>query len=265
MDGKYRTRNVDSIIQELKSLPDDIPMVYFSDDNTVHDIPRARELAEKIVAQKINKRLLMYARVDTITKNPDLFRSLREAGLEYLTVGFESIRDERLKKLNKRTTVQMNNEAITILKNLGIYINAHFLVASDFGIQDFQSLLRYVEDRQLFRPAYPVLTPLPGTTLYEQTQKEHVINDFDYFDFTHSILPTKLERKDFYFQLAQLYKNSYAPKRYLKYFFTTKEKGHSKKPDGISILKLILIRMFAILPYIRMKNTYRSEPIAYMN
>jgi radical SAM superfamily enzyme YgiQ (UPF0313 family) len=261
MNGKYKTRNVDSIVQELKSLPDDISMVYFSDDNTVHNVKRAWELAEKIKEHRINKKLQMYARVDTIVKNPELFHSLKEAGLEYLTVGFESVTDNGLEKLNKRTTVQMNDQAITILKDLGIYINAHFIVNPDFTSLDFNSLLQYVKERNLFRPAYPVLTPLPGTQLFEETRNQLVIKDYDYFDFAHSIMPTKLQRKEFYFQLAQLYNKSYSLIRYLKYLYTRKVEGHSGKPDGISILKLILIRIFAVFPYIKMKNTYRSEPV----
>jgi hypothetical protein len=218
MDGKYKTRNVDSIIQELESLNDDISMDCFSDDNTVHNV-------------------------------------------EYLTVRFESVTDDGLKKLNKRTTVQMNNEAIELLKNLGIYINAHFIVNPVFTIQDFSSLLRYVEERNLFRPAYPVLTPLPGTQLYEETRNKLVIRDYDYFDFAHSIMPTKLKRREFYFQLAQLYNKSYSLIRYFKYIFNKKIGIRTSKPDGISILKLILIRIFAVLPYFKMKNTYRSEPV----
>ena len=38
-------------------LSDDISMVYFSDDNTVHNVKRAWELAEKIKEHKIKKKL----------------------------------------------------------------------------------------------------------------------------------------------------------------------------------------------------------------
>jgi radical SAM superfamily enzyme YgiQ (UPF0313 family) len=260
MHGKYVVRDVDSIIRELKSLPEDVGTVYFSDDNTVHDIKRARRLAEKIKEHKIKKKLQMYARTDTIVKNPDLFILLREAGLEYLTVGFESFSDDGLQKLNKKTTVHMNDEAIKILKKLGIYINAHFIINPEYTKKDFDDLLRYVDRAHLFRPAYPVLTPLPGTELFDNTKNALAISDYDFFDFAHAILPTKLERKDFYYQLAQLYNKSYSLKRFLRYMFARRGTGAVRNTDGITLLKLVLIRIFAIFPFFKMKNAYKSEP-----
>jgi radical SAM superfamily enzyme YgiQ (UPF0313 family) len=80
----------------------------------------------------------MYARSDTIVKNPVLFRNLKEVGLEYLTVGFESFSSSDLKKFNKKTSVEMNNEVIRTLKKLGIYINAHFIVDPEYTVEDFK-------------------------------------------------------------------------------------------------------------------------------
>lgn len=263
MHGRYATRNVDGIIRELKSLPDDIDTVYFSDDNTIHDIQRAWKLAEKIKENKIEKKLQMYARADTITEHPALLHSLREAGLEYLTVGFESFSDDGLKRLNKRTTVHTNDKAIRTLKELGIYINAHFIVEPGFTIDDFTSLLDYVNTRNLFRPAYPVLTPLPGTQLYEQTKNTLAIQNYDFFDFAHAVLPTRLTRREFYRQIARLYNKSYSVKRYLQYLLTRKGRRGVLNTDGISVLKLVLIRIFAIIPFLKMKNTYKSEPLVH--
>jgi radical SAM superfamily enzyme YgiQ (UPF0313 family) len=262
MSGKYVNRDVDSIVAELKSLPEDVRTVYFSDDNTVHDTKRAWKLAEKIKENKINKKLQMYARADTIVKHPDLFRNLREAGLEHVTVGFESFSDEGLKKLNKKTTVAMNGEAIRVLKKLGVFINAHFIINPEFTKTDFDDLLRYVDRNHLFRPAYPVLTPLPGTELFDETRGTLAIRDYDFYDFAHSVLPTKLDRKEFYRQLAQLYNRSYSLGRFVRYMFMRRKPGGVRNTDGISLLKLLVIRVFAIFMYFKMKNAYKSESTA---
>jgi len=258
MDGRYVTRNALSVIEELKSLPEEIDIVYFSDDNTVHNIKRAWKFSKLIKENNIKKKLQMYARADTIVKNPELFRSLKEAGLEYLTVGFESFSDSELKNMNKMTTVKINSEAIRTLKKLGIYINAHFIVNPNYTEEDFSRLLKYVNEEGLFRPAYPVLTPLPGTQLYEETKDRFAINSYDFFDFAHSILHTKLTRKEFYSQLANLYNKSYSLKRYFKYLFNREQKYNT---DGISLFMLLMVRLFAIQPFIKMKNAYKSEPI----
>ncbi|MFW6137622.1 MAG: B12-binding domain-containing radical SAM protein [Spirochaetota bacterium] len=268
MQGKYVTRDVSSVVRELKSLPEDSRIVYFSDDNTVHNIRRAWELSENIKKEKINKKIQMYARADLIVRNPELFQSLKEAGLEYLTVGFESINDSELDNLNKKTTVAINNHAIAILKKLGIYINAHFIIDPGYTENDFKHLLQYLEDKALFRPAFPVLTPLPGTELYQQTQNRLAVQDYDFFDFAHSVLPTRLDRREFYKQLAGLYNKSYSIRRFIRFWRNKKkyrkntDRFYASNTDGISIWMVLILRMFALPYFLKLKRAYKTEPLA---
>jgi len=268
MEGRFSTRSIDSVIKELKNLPDNIKSVYFSDDNTFHNIKWARQLCDAIKEHRIKKNYLMYARPDSIVKNPDLFQSFKEAGLSYLTVGFESIHDKDLQEINKKTSVEMNNEAIRTLKRLNIHINAHFLVKPDFSKDDFNQLRQYVVDKKLFRPAYPVLTPLPGTELLAQTKDKMVIKEYDFFDFCHALLPTKLSRKSFYNELGEIYRKSYGFKRYFHSKITglwkrlNREKNlYEYSTDGMSFLMLLLINLFGIRKFFQMKRAYKSEPL----
>jgi len=121
MDGKYVSRNADSIINEFRSLDGKGNIVYFSDDNTLSNIKRAWELANSLKEAMITKPFHLYARTDTIVKYPDLFTSLKESGLFSVTVGIESFRDDELLKINKMTSVEMNNKAIQILKIQSVF------------------------------------------------------------------------------------------------------------------------------------------------
>jgi radical SAM superfamily enzyme YgiQ (UPF0313 family) len=269
--GKYTTRDVDSLINELKSLPESVGIICFSDDNTIQDIKRAWKLSQAIKKHKIKKKFVMYARADTIVKHPDLLKSLKEAGFDSLTVGFESYKDEGLKKLNKKTSVEINNEAIRTLKKLDIHIHAQFIVDPGFSMENFEELFQYVSDKCLCSPVFPVLTPLPGTELFKETSKQLVIKDYDFYDFAHSVLPTKLNRKDFYNQVISLYKKSYSFKRYFHY-----KKIRSQGPleslenspdfyayntDGITFFKLVLAHIFPIFQVLKYKKVYKSEPL----
>ena len=60
MSGKYIVRSVPSVIEELESLPPEIDVVYFADDNTLDNVPRAWELSEMIKKHKIKKLDLLY-------------------------------------------------------------------------------------------------------------------------------------------------------------------------------------------------------------
>jgi len=56
-----------------------------------------------------------------------------------------------------------------------------------------------------------VLTPLPGTALFEQVQEALTTRDWDMFDLTHAVLPTRLSLERFYREYARLYTVAYSP------------------------------------------------------
>jgi len=268
MDGKYFTRSPESVVEELASLGEDIDSVQFADDNTLHNVERAMRLARLIKERKIRKKLSMYARADTIVKHPDLIEALKEAGLVYLTVGVESFREEELSELNKRTSVEMNNEAIRILRRLGIGNAANFIVNPDYEEADFQALFRYVCESELLQPIFTVLTPLPGTDLYQNTYDRLAIKDYAYFDFVHSVLPTRLSRKDFYEQFMRLYFKSYSFRRYFRSLFSdllSKLKKSGELPlgrvDRLSFLKLCIVHLVGYPLAFKMRNIHKYEPL----
>ncbi|MEJ2256374.1 MAG: hypothetical protein P8X98_05110 [Woeseiaceae bacterium] len=50
-----------------------------------------------------------------------------------------------------------------------------------------------------------MLTPLPGTDFYADVESQLITRNYDYFDFLHTVLPTKLPMKEFYAEYANLY------------------------------------------------------------
>ncbi|MFH1942826.1 MAG: radical SAM protein, partial [bacterium] len=192
MNGKYLTRSPESIVDELSVLPEDIDLVCFADDNTLHNYKRAMRLVELIKERNIRRKYSMYGRADTIVKHPNLIEELREAGLQYLTIGIESVEDHELNELNKKTSVEINNEAIRILQKLGINNVAHFIINPNYAKKDFTNVSNYVHEMNLFQPVFTVLTPLPGTELFTKEYDRLIIKNYDFFDFVHSVLPTNL-------------------------------------------------------------------------
>ncbi len=261
MNGKYVTRTPKSILLELKSLPKEIDIVYFSDDNTFNDTRRMWKLSELIKKNNVKKKFQMYARADSIIKNQDLFEDLKVAGLQFITIGLESFQDKDLDYYGKKTSISINNRAIRILKKLDIHVLAHLIVKPEYTKEDFEQLYKYVIDNNLFRPTFPVLTPLPGTELYEETFNSFEITNFDFFDFAHSILPTKLAPKEFYLQFSNLYFKSYSILRYVKHrvnrlFSLNKKKYFTDNTDGITIIKLLLVRIFTQAKIKKLRNSY---------
>lgn len=269
MKGKYLTRSPGSIVDELLTLPEDVDLVKFADDNTLHGIRRAWMLSNLIKEKKINKKLSMFARTDTIVKHPDLIENLRDAGLAYVALGLKYIKDEDLDSMKKRVTVQTNNEAIRIIQKLGINTTALFIVNPDFSEEDFQKLYNYVCDMELFHPVFSVLTPLPGSELYKECCDQIINRNFDFFDLIHSVLPTRLERKEFYRQYTRLYSKCYSFRRYfksvlkdiqLKLGVSTDTVFHN--PDRMSFFRMVLLHLFFAIPlYLKSRKVHKSEQL----
>jgi len=201
--GRYLTHSVETIIRDIRLLGD-IPVIRLVDANTFGNTGHARRLAEAIIASGIRKHFIADVRSDTVVRHPALMRLWKEAGLRSVVIGFEEIADGELTFLNKENSVALNDQAITILHELGITIVGDFIVSPDYDDARFDALERYVVDRAIDLPILTVLTPLPGTPLHAGMQGLITNRDLDYYTLTNAVTATRLGEKRFYQQYARL-------------------------------------------------------------
>lgn len=204
--GHYLKRSPERIVEELAGIEEEF--VFFADDESLVDAPRMKELARLIEEAGIKKRYFLYGRSDTIVRNPDLLKDWKKIGLERVFVGFEFFRDEDLQYINKRASVEENLKAVQILKSLGIGIYGSLIIRPEFTRDDFRALKEFCHRLELDFSSFSVLTPLPGTDLYAEVRSQMITHDYDYFDFLHTLLPTKLPVQEFYRELSWLYRNA---------------------------------------------------------
>jgi radical SAM superfamily enzyme YgiQ (UPF0313 family) len=201
--GKYLTRNPERIVEELGRIEEDF--VFFSDDESLLDVKRMKTLAGLIKEAGIKKHYFLYGRSDTIAKHPDLIEAWKEIGLKRVFVGLEFFRDDDLKQIRKGSTVKNHFEAIRILKCLGIDIYPNFMVKPNFSRSDFKEFRTFCLKLDLDFIGFAVMTPLPGTDLYDEVKNELIIDNYDYYDFFHTLLPTKLPLREFYKEYVCLF------------------------------------------------------------
>jgi radical SAM superfamily enzyme YgiQ (UPF0313 family) len=199
---KYFPRSIDSIVDELESLTCDY--VYFVDDETFLSPRHMWELGRKIQERGIRKHYVSWARSNTVTANPDLFKFWHEIGLDIVYVGLESTSDATLKSLNKKATLAQNEEAIRILDGCGITLHPAFMVMPEFAAEDFQALNAYVQSMPPVEVAFTVYSPSPGTEDWKKHAGDYICDPIRFYDCMHTILPTRLPLKEFYRHFAQL-------------------------------------------------------------
>lgn len=214
--GKYLRRQPERVVEELQTIEE--VNVFFCDDESMCDVKRMDRLADLISESGLQKNYFLYARVDTIVQHPELFVKWRDIGLKQVFVGMESFSDSYLQGMNKGITVKQQEEAVRILRELGILLYASFVVDPDFSREDFRTLTAYVRRLKLQHASFSVLTPLPGTVMYNDRQGDLLPYRPELFDFIHTVLPTRLPLPEFYAEFARLWQSAIPAHRAIKTF-----------------------------------------------
>lgn len=209
--GRVRARSIESVIDELAEI--EVPFVVIADDNLFADAERALAMAEEIARSGERKSFLVHVRTDAVVKHTELVPAWVRAGLKVALVGYESFSQERLDQLNKHNSLETNEQAVQLLQRYGVQVLASFIVDPDFSREDFIALAQYVQHQQLTSPIFTVLTPLPGTDLFDQWQAQLGEVDWQLFDLQHAVLPTRLGLEDFYRQYSRLYLSAFLSPR----------------------------------------------------
>ncbi len=207
--GKVRFKSPERVVDEIESLPAGCEYFCIVDDNFLASMPRARRVVELMQAKGVEKKFWIQGRADAMVRDPRGMEMLSEAGLSTVLIGLEAYREEELSSFNKGkdASLAVNDQAIEIMHSNGIDIWGCFLINPDWEERDFDGLIEYVKKKRIQFLQFTVLTPLPGTRLYDETR--HLIQGgWEKFDFFHSVLPTRLTPERFYEQMANLYRET---------------------------------------------------------
>lgn len=206
--GRCRMKSPERVISEILRLKE--KNILFTDDNFLINIGRVKEIVRLLKKKAVKKNFTIQARSDTIVRNPELISQLKEVGLKAVFIGFEKIYDNDLEDIGKNNNVKNNEEALEILRSLKVDVWASFIIDPDYNKDDFEKLREYIIEHQIETPTFSILTPLPGTNLYKEKEKELTIKDYDLFDIAHAVLKTRLPIQEFYKEYANLWNTPYS-------------------------------------------------------
>ncbi|MDD3118088.1 MAG: radical SAM protein [Victivallales bacterium] len=186
-DGKsFYTQRVDAIIREIAALPG--RHLYFLDDHLLGDPGLARELFREMRGMG---RVFQGAATVASILHGDLIEAAAAAGLRSLFVGFETFSPENLRQSNKNQNLQQDyRAAVRRLHDLGIMINGSFVFGLDHDDQDvFQRTVDWGVDNAITTATYHILTPYPGTRLYERMAAAGRLTtaDWELYDTRHAV------------------------------------------------------------------------------
>jgi hopanoid C-3 methylase len=202
--GRFWQRSVDSVVEEL-GLLDDYPVVRFSDANTLVGETFIDALFDRILSEGIEKTFIMDIRVDAAIAHPRLIEKMARGGLKVVISGFESFRNEELRRYNKSSDARLIHEAIDIFHDNGIMLRGNYVVPPDYDRDDFEALADYAGSHKVTYAGYTILTPMPGTPLHRELEPQIADPDLAKYNFFNSVLHTTLPRDEFHRRVGALW------------------------------------------------------------
>lgn len=185
--GRYVHKDVRNFAEEIRNIQCD--NIYIIDDNFLVDPTTLSQFTAAIRELKINKNFICYGRCDFILKNKDLIKELTQIGFRYFIVGFEAVRDNYLQKYDKKIEVDDSLSCIRFMKSIHAGLYAMMIIDTDFTPADFISMYRWVKEQQLEYVIPSIITPLPGTQMYDDCKEKLLTTDWRKWDYTHVLLP----------------------------------------------------------------------------
>ena len=165
--------------------------LYFLDDHLLGNGKFAAELFEGM--KGMNRVFQGAATIDSILRG-NLIEKAAAAGLRSLFVGFETFSPENLRQSNKKQNLKKDYEAaVNRLHSLGVMINGSFVFGLDDDDEDvFKRTVDWGVSHGITTSTYHILTPYPGTKLYEamEIQGRITTQNWDLYDTRHVVYET---------------------------------------------------------------------------
>ena len=182
----YRSRPIEDVIDELTQMERNL---IFVDDNIIADPKYARRLFESMIPLK--KRWVSQCSLK-VADDPELLRLAFDSGCRGLFIGIESISKRNLASVGKGFNYTRRfMERIRRIRKQGIGIIAGMIVGMDGDDVDvFERTLRFLQKTQIDALQLNILTPLPGTPLFDEFKDARRIIDHDWshYDFRHVVI-----------------------------------------------------------------------------
>lgn len=211
--GKRYQRDVDTIVRHLRSFDETFFM--FIDDNLTQDREYAIRLFKAIAP--LRKKWATQASIE-IADDPELLEWMRRAGCVGVFVGLESFSQAALCSQNKTIkSPQYYKDAVTAIHLQGMVVEAGLIFGFDTDPREiFESTLAHLDDMGIDAMQASILTPLPGTRLFERMRHRIVDFNWEHYDYKRAVFePAQMSRQDLEAGLEWINKRFYSPRRIL--------------------------------------------------
>src|SRR5262245_27065056 len=187
----YYTQTVDAALAEIDRLPG--RHLYFLDDHLFGNSHFAAALFDGMRGMG---RLWQAAGTVNSVLQPNLLEKAARWWLRSLFVGFETTNISNLREQRKMQNLHHSyGDAVRRLHGLGVMVNSSFVFGMDGDDETvFNRTVEWAITEGIETATFHILTPYPGTALYERMQREGRVlhHNWDLYDTRHTVFQPKL-------------------------------------------------------------------------
>jgi len=205
----YVRRPIPDVLRDIRSLR--TRHIYFVDDNFIGDPAYTRALLEQLEGLHLKWNAAVTTK---ILNHLDLLDYMVKTGCQSLFIGFESGNNSALAGVHKDNRSEQYDQLAEELHRRGIMVNASLVFGLDGdGPETFENTLRWLVKNKIETMTAHILTPYPGTKLYERMEQEGRILDRDlaHYNTAHVVFqPQTISREELQKGYLRIYRRVYS-------------------------------------------------------
>lgn len=169
----FYTRPIKEVIEEIKAIPQKTIMFY--DASLTIDKEYTKQLFREMIG--LGKRFFCNGNSDVLANDVELVKLSKKAGCVSWLIGFESITQETIDKIGKKTNkVEEYFKAVKNIHEYKMAVIGCFMFGFDTDKSTiFDETLKVIKELKIDIADFCILTPFPGTPVFKKLEKEERI------------------------------------------------------------------------------------------
>ena len=214
--SQFYARPVEEVIAEIRDLPQKI--FNFYDLSLTVNPEYTKSLFRKM--KGLHKHFSCNGNVDVLARDKELVKLSKEAGCVSWLVGFESVSQQTIDVVGKRTNkVEEYAQAVKNVHDNGMIVVGSFMFGFDIDTKDvFDETLKMIKELEIDIVDLCILTPFPGTPVFNRLDKENRLLTKDWSKYKMNVMfkPKNMTPEELLHGVRKVYSGFYSMQYSLK-------------------------------------------------
>lgn len=186
---KWMFRSPNDIVHEMEeAYARGVKGFLFRDQSFPMDKKRAMKICEEIIDRKLDMAWFCEARVDHVSKR--LLAMMKKAGCKQIHYGVETGDPELIKLAKPQADLDTIRKTFRLTKEMRLWATAHVILGwPDETLESLAKTSKFIAEIDADCTNWNMLTPYPGTKLWEIAKQNNLILTYDWSKYTsHTIV-----------------------------------------------------------------------------